>query len=123
MKPLFIYIAGEYAPKTENVHDASRVAHNNVKKAIRAGIEIIKAGHYPYIPHLTHYLFLEMEEHEAKERQDSFWYEYDLAWIDKCDALFYLSKSKGADAELEYAKKKGKLIFHSIDEIKNLNLK
>lgn len=118
MKPLFIYVAGAYTPDTKDMHDASRIAHLNTRKAIRAGIEIIKLGHYPYIPHLTHFIFLEMEHHEAQIRQANFWYDYDMAWLDKCDALFYLSKSKGADAELEYAKKKGKVIFHSIDDIK-----
>ena len=72
-------------------------------------------GHIPYIPHLDHYIFLEMEDHEAENRQNNFWYKYDMAWLDKCDALFYLGKSKGADAELKHAQKAGKLIFHSID--------
>ena len=119
MKHLSVYVAGAYTPETKDLHDASRIAHINTKKAIRAGIEIIKLGHYPYIPHLAHYIFLEMEHDEAKGRQANFWYEYDMAWLDKCDALFYLSKSKGADAELEYAKKTNKLIFYSIEDMKN----
>jgi len=42
---------------------------------------------------------------------------WDMEWLKLCDALLYLGKSKGADMELNAAKKSGKKIFYSLSEI------
>ena len=51
-KFMHIYVAGPYSGAS-----ASEV-ERNVRTAIAAGVEIIRRGHYPYIPHLTHYVDL-----------------------------------------------------------------
>jgi hypothetical protein len=114
-KPLTIYVAGPYTPKTTNVHDASRLAQQNTDRAIRAGIECMKKGHIPYIPHLTHYILLQMHDDEVVAPE--LWYEFDNKWLKDCNALLYLAPSPGADAELEYAKAHGLTVFRSIEEI------
>lgn len=106
-KPLKIYIAAPYSAST------SEEIQRNVNKAIDVGIKIREKGHYPYIPHLTHYV-------KARPRCRLSWMdfiEWDRPWIDACDALLYLGKSKGVDIEKEYAQSKGKLIFRSLKEI------
>lgn len=112
-KKLKIYIAGPYTPVNTDQHDAPRIVHKNVIKAIRAGIKVIKKGHIPFIPHLTHFIHLETEEPLSKE----FYYEYDLEWLKLCDAFLYLDSSEGADKELQIAETLGLKIFNSIDEI------
>jgi len=92
-----IYIAGPYTrgDVAENVHNA-----------IMAAEEIVKLGHIPYIPHLTHFWHL-MAQHDI-----DFWYEYDLVWLTFCDALVRLpGDSHGADEEVETAESLGKPIF------------
>lgn len=114
--PMKIYVAGAYTPTGVNLHDAARIAEINTRAAIHAGIEIIEKGHIPFIPHLTHYIHLET----PKELSKQFYYEYDMAWLKCCDALFYLSPSEGADRERKWAEENGKFVFTTMNEIPNL---
>jgi hypothetical protein len=95
------------------MHDASRVAHKNVQVAIRAAIEILKLGHSPFCPHLSHYIHLETETPFTPE----VYYKLDLDFLAECNALLFLGSSPGADAELEEARRRRLQIFYSIDEI------
>lgn len=112
-KKIKIYVAGPYTPIDSNLHDAPRIASKNVNNAIKAGIEIIKKGHIPFIPHLTHYIHLESDDPFSKE----IYYEYDMTWLKLCDALLYLGSSPGADNELEIAKKLNFKIYYKIEDI------
>lgn len=112
-KPLRIYIAGPYSA----IDGATR--QSNVQRAMDAGISLYLMGHFPYVPHLTHFI---------DERANSVgihlkWEDYirwDTAWLEVCDAILYLGASRGADIELDVAKKLGKQVFYSISEIPNL---
>jgi len=113
MKPLRIYVAGPYTPTTKNLHDAAREAHQNVQRAIKIALELIRKGHYPFVPHLSHYIHLNCELDLG-----DWWYEYDNTFLEYwAEALFYIAPSKGADAELKLAEKLGLRIFRSLDEV------
>ena len=106
-EPLKIYIAAPYSASIPEE------VQRNVEKAIDVGIQIWERGHYPYIPHLTHYV-------KARPKCTLSWndfVEWDRPWIDACDALLYLGKSKGSDIEKEYAQSKEKQVFKSLEEI------
>jgi len=106
-KRLKIYIAGPYTASSK------REILMNVNNAIDVGIRVWEKGHYPYIPHLTHFV-------KARPEFKLLWkdfIEWNRPWIDCCDALLYLRKSKGADIEKEYAQSKEKMIFKSLKEI------
>jgi hypothetical protein len=111
-KPLHIYVAGPYSGSTKTK------VEQNVATAIKVGVEVIRKGHYPYIPHLTHFvdgvegksLTLLWEDH----------LDWGLSWLDRSDALLYIGASRGANIELEYALKRGKAIFRSIEEVPSL---
>jgi len=113
-KALRIYIAGPYTSLDEKGHEL------NTHRAIDAGIAVFKKGHHPYIPHLTHYVDLRAKA-VGIELSWSDYIEWDLPWLDMCDALLFLGKSKGADLELERARKHGKRIYLSIAEIPEAN--
>jgi hypothetical protein len=109
-KPLHIYIAGPYTAQGKNGPAA------NTKRAIDAGIAVFLRGHHPYIPHLTHYVDLRARQIGRKLT----WSDYmtwDLPWLDLCDALLYLGKSRGADVELKRAARLKKKIFFTLSEI------
>ena len=108
-KFMHIYVAGPYSGAS-----ASEV-ERNVRTAIAAGVEIIRRGHYPYIPHLTHYVDLVKDTVLKLKWEDH--PDWGLAWLDRADALLYLAASRGANIELEYATKKNKRIFHSLEDI------
>jgi hypothetical protein len=114
---MIIYVAHPYTPDVEDKHEAARLAHKNVQESIQVSLKLIKLGHYPYNPLLTHYLHLEQDGTIPKE----FWYRYDFVFLDYCDALLYLGQSNGTDRELEYAKKIGLAIFYAVDEIPRLS--
>jgi hypothetical protein len=105
-----IYVAGPYTGQTKEEIE------ENVRKATEAGLRIWKKGHFPYIPHLTHW-----PDILAKELGiDMDWPDYmnwHAPWVDHCDALFLLAKSKGALLELNRVKEQGKTVFYTLEEI------
>src|SRR2546426_9967057 len=109
-KALYIYIAGPYTA------DTRERTESNVNRAIDAGILVFRKGHYPYVPHLT-----DLVDKRAKDIGSPIaWEEFiawDRPWIRKADGLLYLAPSKGADIELQEAKRLGKRISYSIDDI------
>jgi hypothetical protein len=115
-KHLRIYIAGPYTSSNREGHEV------NTERAIDAGIAVFQKGHFPYVPHLTHYVDL-----RAKRTGISMaWADYmswDMPWLDMCDALLYLGKSKGADLELERARKLKKRVYFSLSEIPRVGRK
>ncbi len=107
---LNIYIAGPYSADTPEAIEA------NVQRAIDAGIAVLKKGHIPYIPHLSHWVDKRAEETGHPITWDD-WMEVDSVWLDQCDAIWHLASSRGADMELERAKAAGKIIFYDYDDI------
>ena len=110
-----IYVAGPYgAQEWEKAeHDVCRTVHHNVREAIEVGIALIEKGHTPFIPHLSHFIQMEMEY----PLPPAYWYSLDKEWLAVCDALFYMGSSYGADAELELAKELGLKVFTTLDEV------
>lgn len=110
LKSMKIYVAGPYTgPTLEEIEQ-------NVRRAMEAGLRIWKKGHFPYIPHLTHWP--DILARELDIGMD--WVDYmnwHAPWVDHCDALFLLAKSKGALLESNRAREEGKIVFHSLDEI------
>jgi len=113
MKPLRIYVAGAYSADSEGK------ILQNVQKAIDVGLILFKLGHFPYIPHITYMVDKRANELNIKMTWENYM-DYHIKWLEVSDALFLVSHSKGADIELEFAKKHGKQIFYSLNEIPNL---
>jgi len=113
MKALRIYIVGPYSGC-----DTSEI-DRNVSKAIDAAIKVFLKGHYPYVPHLTHFVKRRAEETKLELTWHDFIH-WDMPWLEMCDAVLYLGKSSGADLELEHARRLGKLVFYSYDQIPNV---
>lgn len=83
----------------------------NVRSAVLAGIEILQAGHTPFIPHLFHFA------HVLSPQPDATWLALDLRWLDTCHCLLRLhGYSRGADIEMERAKHLGLPIYFSLPE-------
>lgn len=98
-----VYIAGPYTNPDPCI---------NTRNAILAAEEVVKLGHTPFVPHLTHLWHL-ISPHDIE-----FWYEYDFKWLLSCDALLRLpGKSTGADNEVSFADKHNIPVFCSIDAL------
>jgi len=112
---MIIYVAGKYnAP-----NDGARLANTN--RAIDMGIRIYtERGHYPHIPHLTHWIEKRMDYKGMPPRPNEYWYGFDNMILPKCDGFLKISKdgeSTGADAEEKLAKELGLTMFKSFDDI------
>jgi len=97
-----VYVSGPYAKGD---------AAENVRRAILAADELLRAGHAPFCPHLSHFWHLLC----PKPREA--WLEYDLEWLRACDAVVRLpGESEGADAEVEAAREMGIPVYASVGE-------
>lgn len=105
-----IYIAGPYSAPTEE----ERL--DNTLAAIDAGIAVLLKGHYPYVPHLSHWLDIRAKEIGIDLRWEDYvrWGEQ---WVEVADAVLLLGHSPGADREIEKARNLGKVLFFSLAEI------
>lgn len=85
---------------------------DNVQRAIDAGVELIKLGYAPLVPHLTHY----MDPTDSLGHDP--WIEVDIPWVSCADAVLRLpGDSTGADAECYTAKQCGIPIYYSIADL------
>ncbi len=86
----------------------------NVQKQISCANNLIDKGYIPFSP-----LLMSVYLHAQIERDWQTWMDIDYSWVEKCDGLLRLEgESKGADAEVEYAKKIGIPVFYDIDAIR-----
>ena len=113
MKPLLIYVAGPYTGSDRQEID------RNVNRAIDIGIEIFNKGHFPYVPHLTDFVDKRAKE-LGKELSWEDFMAWDAPWLRICDALFLVGESRGANMELEEARRLGKTIFYSSSGVPRL---
>lgn len=113
-KHLKIYVSGPYTAETE----IKKL--KNVTTAIDAAIKVYRKGHFPYIPHLTHFLDKRAKESGVSLKWNDYMKWHDI-WLNACDAFLYLRNSKGANLELNKAKKLSKKIFYSVNEIPSLS--
>ncbi len=82
----------------------------NVRQAVLAGLDIVKAGHVPFIPHLYHFA------HFLIPQPYAIWTALDLHWLQCCHCLLRLhGYSPGADREVERAKQLGLPVYYSIE--------
>lgn len=99
-----VYIAGPYTEPDPAV---------NTARAMDVWHEIADMGLTPFIPHLCHFL------HIRRERPYTDWLEWDLAWLEDCDALYRIEgASSGADIEIERAQEIGIPVFRSLEDLR-----
>lgn len=98
----YVYVAGPYTGDEEA----------NVARALAAATDLLTAGLYPYVPHLSHYW-------EAQHAQDyETWMGLDFGWVRRCDALLRLpGASKGADREVDLAVSLRLPVFYSVEAV------
>ena len=95
-----VYVAGPYAhpDPVENTHIA-----------IQVGERLLACGFItPFVPHLT------LIWHMVKPHGVDHWYDFDLAFLARCDALLrFPGESSGADKEIVFAKRRNIPVFRN----------
>ena len=85
----YIYVAGPYAHPDPVV---------NTRRACLVGDVLRSAGFAPYVPHTT------LLWHAISPHDEQFWYDLDIDWLLKCDALVRIpGESVGSDHEVAIA--------------------
>ena len=103
MRKVYVYIAGPYTNPDPIM---------NVRKAIFVADRLLLEGMVPYIPHLT------MLQHLVSPQPYEVWLQRDRDWIGRCDVLLRIpGESKGADWEVEEARRLGMPIYHDIGQL------
>jgi hypothetical protein len=96
-----VYISGPYT-----LGDVD----SNVLTANQLGIKLIEQGHAVYIPHLSHYLNLQLP-HDYR-----FWMEQCLMWVSLSSYLIRIpGESAGADEEVKRAHELGIPVIQLVD--------
>jgi hypothetical protein len=82
----------------------------NIRRAIEAADKLARQGHTPYIPHLS------LLWHLVSPKDYDFWLDYDMRFImDWADCILRLDgESKGADKEVELARKLYLPVYYSL---------
>lgn len=103
---LRVYIAGPYTAGD------GRSEQDNVSEAIYVAERITEMGLTPFVPHLYHYW-------DAKYPHEYlFWICQTLPWVEVCDAVYRTPGwSKGADQEVQFARRLGKPVFFTMDDL------
>ena len=90
---------------------------DNIQRGIRAGTELLLAGYYPFIPHLSHFWDMMLEGERISHAK---WLEYDKEWVKTSAAVIRLSgKSRGADQEIRWARRHGIPTYSTVEEFLN----
>ena len=122
MKPECIYVATRLSPKpSEQKTDACLSYLYNLKQSLKAGAEVRRKGHNPYIPGWDLLLYLELDGDYGVG--DKMPYDLGLEWVRRCDSILIhngLEDSTGVQKELGVAKESGKNIYYSLDEIQEV---
>lgn len=95
--PVLVYVAGPYRAKTAWEVD------KNIQNARSWGAVLAKAGAYPVIPHSN-------TAHMDGVAPDELWLAGTMEMLRRCDGAVFIAgweRSKGAQAELEEAKRLG----------------
>ena len=96
-----VYVAGPYTK--------GDVAQN-VRTAIMTADFLLKQGHVPFLPHLTHFWHLVVPGPYEQ------WINLDLAWLPFCQVLVRIpGESSGADAEVAEAHRLGIPVFFGVE--------
>ena len=111
MKKINIYVAG---PLTSS---NSIILKENINVAKKIGEEILRKGHFPYVPH-THFhnWDIDLFKHYA------IFYLHGIEMIRRwADAIYFIGASKGANRELRIARDLGLIIFTYLSKIEKFN--
>lgn len=108
---MMIYVAGPYSGETEEL------VERNVSRAIGVGVTLMRMGHVAVIPHLTRLVDLWFDLNEEPRPGYRFYMDWDDALLRRCDALYLIASSPGADTEVARAGELGLPIYRRLTEV------
>jgi len=119
IKPMFIYVSGPYSPPISEANEEAKkeVIEKNIKIANETALALVRKGHIPFVPHT---MMRGWEDIHQVPRKLAL--EICHRWVEKCDALYFIASSNGAESEREIAKSLGMPIYYDLSEIDAINI-
>jgi len=111
-----VYLAHPYG-RRRGLSEAEIEA--NAIKSIEIERELMLKNWNVFNPLLWHFVHKDW----PLSPDETVWGDLAMAWVDKCDALFYASSSEGTDREYYRARHLGKQIFFELDDVPTLEEK
>lgn len=110
---MFIYVSGPYSPKNaSSPEDANQQIKENVARANEVGIKLAEMGHNPFIPHTN---CQGWEDFHGVSRETAM--RVCLEWVGRCDALYFIASSRGANMERSEAEKLQLPIYERLEDV------
>lgn len=106
-----VYVSG---PLTNGQQADEGTVQENLRRACEVGVELLRAGYAPLVPHLTAYVDPKGEIPHGE------WLSVDEAWLAVADCLLALpdwQRSEGARREVETARGLRLPVYFDIDEL------
>ena len=111
MRPL-IYVSGPLSEGT------GKSKYSNIVRAVEVGEELYDKGWHPYIPHLTalqHRIIQRIQPGYIPPYER--WMEFDKVILDRCEAMYFIDPSPGANEELRFAKSRRIPVYYCMEEV------
>jgi len=110
---MFIYVSGPYSAPADAPRDqAEALVQRHVERANAVALKLVAKGHAPFVPHT---MMLGWEDQYGVPRDSAM--RVCRQWVTRCDALFYIASSPGADMELAVARQHGLVTYRQLDEV------
>jgi hypothetical protein len=98
-KQMYIYVSGPYSAQSNEPNEKKQqIIDANITKAEGIALEIAKKGHFPFVPHTMMRNWENMQKIERSRALDIC-----KKWVEKCDALYFIGESPGAEEERQVA--------------------
>jgi hypothetical protein len=107
-----VYVAGAYS--ADNVLGVL----DNIREGVRWSTQVLLAGYAPFSPWTDFHFQLMLRGDEELQVED--YYEFSLAWLRVCDAVFVTpdwEQSKGTRAEIAEAERLGIPVVYDLDDL------
>ena len=109
-----MYIAGKLLDGHKLGYDEGL---KNWEKIIDIAHKIAQKGWTLEIPHHSLFMWQYLKNNHDINLPYEFWMQQDSGKIKVCQALFFVSHSKGADLELQYALDNDMKVYYNINEV------
>jgi hypothetical protein len=108
---MIIFVSGPYS------HPDDMRVLNNVENAMWVGYELTRRGHWPVVPHLMHYFDMFLRRERIAHPPYDFYIQWCLSLLDRCDALYLIDRSPGADQEVRRANRNNIPIYRRMNQV------
>lgn len=109
---MLFYVAGPLS------NGGGKCLLSNIVKAVEIGEQLYERGYWCYIPHMIAFQQRILQRtHFGYDNIYNRWLSQGIEILGRCDALYFIAPSKGANLELIVARQMGIPVYRNIDDV------